>query len=65
MALSLEGSGLAYRITTTKQWIADTFKYGKSPAQVMTEHNYVVMQGALNNLHATRDTLLCQLMCVT
>ena len=51
--------GLSGRLSTAiKLWIADTLRSGKSPAQVMVEHKFVVMQGALDNLHATRDTFI-------
>ena len=52
-------AGLSGRLSmTTKQWIADTLRSGKSLAQVIAEHKSVVMQGALNNLPATRDTFI-------
>lgn len=44
--------------TTTKQWITDMLRFGKSPDQVMTVHKVEVMRCAKNNIPATRDTFI-------
>ena len=43
---------------TTKKWIEDTLRSGKSLAQVMGEHKAEVMSCAQLNLPSTRDTFI-------
>ena len=42
----------------TKQWIVDSLRSGKSPAQVMADHKAEVLRCAKDNLPATRDTFV-------
>ena len=52
-------AGLSGRLShATKQWIMDTLRSGKSPAQVMAEHKTEVMRLAENNIPVSRDTFI-------